>query len=58
MRTCLQSANTIFDGTTFNTVHRHFDRILLCAHVKGKKGFNDFKLGTFSGCFKTKSDTH
>ena len=51
------SANSIFDGTTLNTVHHHFDRIFLCAHVKGKKGFNDFKFGTFIGCFKTKSDS-
>ena len=53
----MQTANSIFDGTTtsLHSILRILIEILLCAHVKGKKGFNDFKFGTFSGCFKSDS---
>ena len=50
-------ANSIFDGTTTNlhTLLCILIEILLCAHVKGRKGFNDFKSGIFSGRFKSDS---
>ena len=31
----------------------HFDVILSRAHVKGKKGLNDFKFGPFIGHFQS-----
>ena len=50
-------ANSIFDGTTTNlhSVVCILIEILSYAHVKGKKGFNDFKFGTFGGRFKSDS---
>ena len=50
-------ANSIFDGTTTNlhSLLCVLIEILLCAHVMGKKGFNNFKFGTFSGRFKSDS---
>ena len=53
----LKTANSIFDGTTtsLHSILCTLIEILLCAHVKGKIGFNNFKFGTFNGRFKSDS---
>ena len=50
-------ADSIFDGPITNllSILSILIEILSCAHVKERKSQNDFKFGTFTGCFKSDS---
>jgi len=41
-----------YNKSTFSIAHFH-KRISSCAHLKGKKGLNDFKFGTFNDRFQS-----
>ena len=47
------SENSIFDGhiTNLPSILCILIEVLPCAHANRKKNLNDFKFGTFIGCF-------